>query len=832
MKNDVKRGLAALLAGSLLAALLGACAPAPAPTPTPDAAATPGTADPTAAPTPLATAEPWTPEEDGPALLPGAKWIWAETDENNVWVDFRKTFQIGTVPEEAMAEIAAENKYHLWVNGEQVVYDGGLKRGPNLTDGYFDTVDLAPYLREGENVLAVKAWFWGTEGEGDTSYSNIPIGPGGLIFAAQIGGERILSDGSWSAMQDCAYQDDTQAEYAVRQPNYRLPERNIYYDAGKAEDVGWTGLDYDAADWPAAQVRGGYGDAPWNELHLRPIPLFREYGLRDYLNSADYAGHTTSAGETVTMEVPYNAQLTPYLKISTRDRAVITITTENTDKTESVRTTYVAAPGGEQEWESPAWISGQHITYTFPAGVTIHRLAYRESGYASELAGTFSMDDAFYDALWQMAARTQYLCLRDSFMDCPDRERAQWTGDGASQMRQMMYCLDPDAYALYRKMVFQKLAWIPGEESGREKANLLPTVVPIQNEFYELPAQEMAAIVSLWDYYTYTGDSTVLRAAYQPALRYLQKWRTGNDGLVKHKTGRGLVDWQDTGEAVDTKVCENAWYYWSLSTLKRIAAVIGEADTVWIDDTMSALYDGYQTLWQEGVGYLGGKELDDRGNALAVLSGLAPEERWDTILTVLKTRQRASSYMEVYVLMAMCEMGHVPEALERITQRYGEMVSKNLERGDTTLWEYFTDGLGTYNHAWSGGPLYILSRYVAGIRPTAPGYASCEIVPDFSVSDHISAAVSTVKGMIALEGTADDTVKSCKLRVELPDGVTAAVAVPKQGGQTVITVNGETVYPDGGAAAAGGVRFLSDDGGYYTLEITGGGTYLFTAEAG
>lgn len=168
----------------------------------------------------------YVPADDSPRLLSGARWIWAETRENNVWVDFRRTFTIDSIPAEAVAEIAVENKYFLWVNGTPVVYDGGLKRGPNKSDGYFDQIDLAPYLKEGENTVAVKVWFWGLKSEDAQSYSNIPVETAGFIFAMEAGGQTIVSDGQWTAFHDRAYKDDR--ELGVPQPNERFPEYNIH----------------------------------------------------------------------------------------------------------------------------------------------------------------------------------------------------------------------------------------------------------------------------------------------------------------------------------------------------------------------------------------------------------------------------------------------------------------------------------------------------------------------------------------------------------------------------------------------------------------------------
>ena len=712
---------------------------------------------------------------DEPILLGGANWIWSGDTDPNVWVNFIRTFDLAAVPETARAEIAAENKYQLWLNGREVVFDGGLKRGPNPTDGYFDTVDLAPYLAQGTNTLCIKAWFWGPKGEEQKSYSNVPLDRAGMIFAADLGGTQLVSDSSWKAQRDAAFLDDT--AWSAAQPNYRFPEFNVWYAAAEENCAGWTEPGYDASSWADAELRGAYGDAPWNRLHRRPIPFFRTSEARDYLNAGEIP-EASSEDRELTMVLPYNAQVFPGLEVSADREAAITITTDNTEKAQSLVTTYVTSASGLQRFLSPSWVSGMRIIYHIPAGVTVKRLFYRETGYDAALAGSFSMGDDFFDSLWEMGVRTQYVCIRESFMDCPDRERAQWTGDATSQMRQMVYCLEPSAYALYPKMLTQKYAWItPGSGKGKLD-NLIPTVAPISGEFFELPAQEMAGIVGVWDYYLYTGDAEALRTVYELAIRYLKRWKLGPAGLVKHKTGQGLVDWQDTGAQVDTKVSENAWYFWCLTTLQKMADVLGMEEP-WLAETAAKVAEGYESLWVEGVGYTTTDAPDDRGNALAVLSGLAPESRWPVILRVLQSSFKASSYMEPYVLQALCEMGCVPEALDRMQARYGNMVSVNREQGISTLWEYFEEGMGTYNHAWSAGAVWLLPAYVGGVRPIAPGYETCLIAPDFSHSETVRVTVCTVKGLITAEGTAGS------LEVTLPEWITAQVLLPGAPAQTI-----------------------------------------------
>ncbi|MBO6221317.1 MAG: glycoside hydrolase, partial [Bacteroidales bacterium] len=81
-----------------------------------------------------------------------AKWISKEqqVSETNSWMAFRKDVEIEKVPSSLVARIAADTKYWLWINGEPVVFEGGLKRGPSIGGGYYDKVEIAPFLKQGK----------------------------------------------------------------------------------------------------------------------------------------------------------------------------------------------------------------------------------------------------------------------------------------------------------------------------------------------------------------------------------------------------------------------------------------------------------------------------------------------------------------------------------------------------------------------------------------------------------------------------------------------------------------------------------------------------------
>jgi hypothetical protein len=82
-----------------------------------------------------------------------AKWIWseagAEKSARAEWVYFRKMFSLQEVPEEAVAVIACDNSFTLYVNGTKVTSGKDFTQ-PNLGM-------IQKYLRKGENVIAIAA---------------------------------------------------------------------------------------------------------------------------------------------------------------------------------------------------------------------------------------------------------------------------------------------------------------------------------------------------------------------------------------------------------------------------------------------------------------------------------------------------------------------------------------------------------------------------------------------------------------------------------------------------------------------------------------------------
>jgi len=123
-----------------------------------------------------------------------AKWIWpAPIDQRlfNKFAQFRRVVNLKSVPKKAIVHVSADQQYRLFVNGKHVHM--GPARGFQTNQPY-DTMDIAPLLHKGENVIAAVAH---TIGTGHFHYLNQNCA--GFLLSGKIGGEDISSNGEWQS---------------------------------------------------------------------------------------------------------------------------------------------------------------------------------------------------------------------------------------------------------------------------------------------------------------------------------------------------------------------------------------------------------------------------------------------------------------------------------------------------------------------------------------------------------------------------------------------------------------------------------------------------------
>ena len=132
---------------------------------------------------------------------------------------------------------------------------------------------------------------------------------------------------------------------------------------------------------------------------------------------------------------------------------------------------------------------------------------------------------------------------------------------------------------------------------------------------------------------------------------------------------------------------------------------------------------------------------------------------------------KTTPYFDHYLFEALREQGMTDVFFRRIGRWF-----EFLEKGLVTTVEF--DELPRSDcHAWSAHPMYHAYATVAGIRPSAPGFRSVSIAPQFGPLARISARMVHPGGVVSvqLERAADGV---CTGRLEVPAGIGATAELP------------------------------------------------------
>lgn len=732
-----------------------------------------------------------------------ADWIWTEGCSEDTYVVFRKTFTLAEAVSSATAFISAVDKYVLWVNGEMVVLDGSLKRGPTPYDSYYDTVELTN-LKQGENVIAIQVAFNGRSGDG----SIVPVTideegdeytQAGLIFEMNAGGSLITSDGSWKAIRHSGYKNRVTA--GVNYPGYALSsmlaERNVYFDA--RDDIGdWMAPEFDDSQWENAALVAKAGDLPFGGLYDAMTGQIIFGDIVDFENAGEYEGKELTQDTTLVLPFPNNTQFTFYFELTAPAGKKITTYTDTyqyQDGLQSFKDTYVTKEG-VQHYENYPWRSGTKLIIEAEAGITFTKLGFRISQYNTQRTNAFTSSNSQLDQLWLESQNTVLVCMRDTFMDCPERERGPYMGDASNEVDAALYGFDGGGMLLIKKAILSSTAWTLKDGGIPSRS---PSVKP-----QEIPNQSLAFLTSAYHYWLHSGDVKTMTSYYKASVDYLKKFEMKN-GLPVYRDGTWT--WDDWGKKIDKGLLQAGFYYYALSLTDKLGDELGvNMDKDFFTERMGSIKKSFRDVYYTPEGFKSPDSpyIDERANALLALSGLAGEEDYALIANVIATTYEASPFCEKYILEAACIMGRTDLAIQRMLDRYDLMLNDEYD----TLWENYWPEDGTVNHGWTAAPLYILSKYVAGVRPTAAGFEKYEIAPS-DLLDNFSCNTWTVKGDLSV---ALETVGSDKTLTVTAIGGEGTVILPESFG-TDVTVTGGAYERSGN-----------------TIVITEMGTYTITAK--
>lgn len=440
--------------------------------------------------------------------------------------------------------------------------------------------------------------------------------------------------------------------------------------------------------------------------------------------------------------------------------------------------------------------------------------------------GSFSCSDSGLTRIWYTGAYTVKLNLLQDYFGAILMERSDrrsWTGDAYPSQAASLAAFGND------DMVRQNLFYTSSKNNG-------------------IAAYSLYWVLSLVDYYDYTGDSTFLRGYVQNADKRLEEAFRRFDNLPPlefmgwdERLGAGFEN-PGTAEAAHTyrMLCIHAWRQFaramSFMHEEKLAAKYRRMATL-----KARQIEGQPNL----VTHFGVHAL-----AEAVLAGLGS----DTLVARLSRKSFAdrlqrlsySPFNQFFIIQAMARAGQYQDALGTIRDCWGGQI----KYGGTTFFEVYRPswnamlqpndpppnnqcGPTSLCHPWSAGVTQWLSEHILGIRPLTPGFQHFSIVP------HLAGELTWVKGdMPTPHGpiTAAFNILSGVCSVRVPVGTSAREIALPTGGRPVesIRMNGRVLmdtafHPGmgiGGMRKENGYVYLSDvKPGQYSFRMTFSGDY-------
>jgi len=755
-----------------------------------------------------------------------AKWITHPEiagDETGVYL-FKKVLSFKTVPQDYVINISADNRYVFYINGEIIT------RGParcDLNRWLFDTVDIAPYLKVGENHIAVKVWNMAQL----KPVAQMSLKTGLIIQGNTEQEQEVNTNKTWNVVIDEAYSF------------YKINHLRRFYASGPGEKFRgdlhpwyWKTSDNKIA-WK--KVKEGNNGMPMNYYNItgktdkrllckRSIPMM-ETKIQDFASIRRMEG-VKNAKDLIKgikpVKIPANStavilldqgHLTnayPQLKYSKGANSHIKITyAESLFIPKDCKPTFdkgnrnevegkvmwgnydiIEVDGGDNRLFEPLWWrSFRYVELEITTGeepLILDGFNNEFTGYPFELKSSFESEDSRMSAIFDVAWRTQRLCAGELFFDCPYYEQLQYTGDTRIQGLNTAYAsgdtrLWKDAIQDYYD---SRLPF--GLTQSRYPSSTQQIIAPFS----------LVWITMVNDYMMHCEDDQFIEKMI-PAILDILNWfdaRVAENGMLGKLESWLFVDWVDewkTGYPPSNKEQQHSavigmQYVYTIQKAIEIFEAYGMSGLKdkWAQKAEVTQKSILEHCWDEDKQLLADTpekiSFSQHANVLAILSNAfdGTQEK-ELMLRVFSNKEIAqtSFYFDFYKVAALKKVGLGDMYISTL-----DTLSDLIDKGLTTFPEK-ADPTRSDCHAWSASPLYYYLSLVCGIEPDAPGFNSVRIEPHLGDLNWVNGSMPHRLGEIKVNLK---KTKSKKIigTIFLPEGLTGTYI---QNGKQIILKSGE-----------------------------------------
>lgn len=735
----------------------------------------------------------------------------------------RKEFTIEKSVKRARVYATAHGLYRLEINGHCLNPDE-LAPGNSTYEKMlpYQTYDVSGFLRDGINgigIVLADGWYAGHIGcTGDSCQY-------GDMLAAFLQLNITYEDGE----EDCICTDDTfrSSEGPLVYSDIFLGEK---YDA-RAEINGWS--------------EAGYPDRNWEKVHVV------DYSLENLTAQSDEKAGCiaeipavsvlkTPKGEIV---VDFGQVIAGRVAMKVYGEAGTEITLEHSETLDENGNFFINITGifkdqtdhyilkgkGVEHYEP--WFTYHGFRYVritgYPGAVKPENFTARVLSTKMEQSGSFSCSNEKLNRL----QKNIYWSLRGNTLsiptDCPQRERAGWTGD--VQVIAPTACYNLNAVSFFRKY----LKMIADEQRD---TGAVPIVIPFIKAYQKaattglgeqiLPDNVTSAgwgdVCTFLPWYLYEayGDVRILKESY-PTMK---KWLTYIASIAENFIPEDVTDpspeekerqkylWNTNfhfGDWVTPSVCidpetgntdmersarmtntyiPTLFYVASADITARAAKILGnDADCQYYEQLADKIRQAFNEEY-----------IDSEAHMPEPLQGMyvlglkfrifTPEQEEKAVkhltdLIVQNDYKLDTGFMSVpHLLDVLCAYDREDLALRILYQEQCPSWLYEVNHGATTIWETWEtihpdgrvekDSMNHYAFGCVGKWMY---EQLAGIRAVTPGFKNIQIKPLKNTGlDFVNGAYTCIYGKIVAQ---TDFVKQ-EMNVEIPYNTEAVVYIP------------------------------------------------------
>lgn len=712
---------------------------------------------------------------------------------------------------------SAHGVYRLELNGERV---GSHEFAPEITPYdtmlQYQTYDVSGRLQAGNNVIGTAlgdGWWIGRVGlSGDCCQFGTTTG---LLLEVRL----QYADGSWEVFtgKDCV-----SSVGPIVFSDIFVGEK---YDA-RLEQTGWSQTDYDDSSWKPVHLLEELSLdnlMPQQGPSVAPVNVFKPERIL-----------TTPKGDTV---LDLGQNIAGRIELSMNAPAGVEITLEHSEVLDKdgnfinnimgvykdQKDTYITKEGFQtyQPWFTYHGFRFVKIT-GWPGEISVDNFKAVVLSSDMEEMCSFKTSNGKLNQLQQNIYWSQVANMLSIPTDCPQRERAGWTGD--------IFAFAPTA--AWNQDVHAFLSrWLEECRHSQLTAGEVPMIVPYLPGYRSIEETAKTptscgwgdAILQVpWSLYMAYGDLRVLEDNYEA----MKKWMNYEEERVtnhqpldfkrysKERKSRSRLLWNtdfhygdwlipsvmmsedaDASSMAATALCTMfqvgpAYFAYSTSKMAEIACVLGhKKDAIYYEDLNRKVRRAFV---EEFVHEDGTMDADFQGiYVIALQMGLVTEDiRPKMVAHLCKLIRENGNRLDTgflsipFLMDVLCKNGRRDVAFDLLYQEQCPSWLYEVNCGATTMWEAWaailpdgTVGNASYNHYAFGCVGDWIYREVVGLTPTEPGF--CRVFVRPGLDSRLTSAFlrhETPYGDITVDWKIEE--ERVHLRVEIPVGVTAEIAIP------------------------------------------------------